>query len=76
MSIKALSLVVLEKDLPSHGLLKGDVGTAVEIYPPDGIEVEFVTGSGKTQALVTLKTTDLHLIGDAEILSVRRLDAA
>ena len=29
----------------------------VEVYEPDGVEVEFVTGSGHTQAPVTLTTS-------------------
>jgi hypothetical protein len=76
MGVKVLDTIVLEKDLPDYGLKKGDVGAVVEVYEPDGLEVEFVTGSGKTQALVTLKVTDVRAVGDSEILSVRPLDAA
>lgn len=76
MDVKVLDTIVLEKDLADYGLKKGDVGAVVEIYEPDGLEVEFVTGSGKTQALVTLKVTDVRTIGDSEILSVRPLNAA
>lgn len=76
MGVKVLDTIVLERDLPDYGLRKGDVGAVVEVYEPDGLEVEFVTGSGKTQALVTLKITDVRTVGDSEILSVRPLDAA
>ena len=76
MDVKVLDTIVLEKDLADYGLKKGDVGAVVETYEPDGLEVEFVTGSGKTQALVTLKVTDVRTIGDSEILSVRPLNAA
>lgn len=76
MTIKVLDTVVLKKELPSHRLKKGDIGAVVELYAPDGIEVEFVTGSGKTQALITLKLRDVRLIRDSEILAVRALDAA
>ena len=76
MDVKMLDTIVLEKDLADYGLKKGDVGAVVEVYEPDGLEVEFVTGSGKTQALVTLKVTDVRTVGDSEILSVRPLDAA
>ena len=76
MGVKVLDTIVLEKDLPDYGLKKGDVGAVVEVYEPDGLEVEFVTGSGKTQALVTLKITDVRTVRDSEILSVRPLDAA
>lgn len=48
----------------------------VELYEPDGIEVEFVTGSGKTQALLTLKLNEVRPIAGDEILSARTIDAA
>ncbi len=76
MKAKVLDTVVLENDLPTHGLKKGDVGAVVEIYEPDGLEVEFVTGSGRTQAVVTLKNSDVRQVADTDILSVRSLDAA
>jgi hypothetical protein len=37
--------------MPSHGLKSGDVGAVVQ-YSTDAIEVEFVTASGHTQALM------------------------
>jgi hypothetical protein len=76
MGINVFDTVVLERDLPAHGLKKGDIGAVVEVYEPDGIEVEFVTGSGKTQALITLKIQDVRSIKDSEILAVRSLNAA
>jgi hypothetical protein len=76
MTIKLLDTIVLEKDFPDQGLKRGDIGAIVEIYEPDGLEVEFVTGSGKTQALITLKTTDVRCLTDTDILSVRSLKAA
>ncbi len=76
MKLSLLDTVVLNKDIPEYGLKSGDVGAVVEIYEPNGIEVEFVTGSGATQALVTLSISDVHPISDKEILSVRSLDAA
>jgi hypothetical protein len=48
----------------------------VEVYAPDGLEVEFVTGSGRTQALVTLDQSDIRSIEDQDILAVRPLEAA
>jgi len=76
MKIKLLDPVVLQKDLPRHGLKRGDIGAVVEVYDPDGVEVEFVTGSGKTQALVTLRVSDVRPVGQSEILSVRAVGAA
>jgi len=71
-----LDVVILNRDLPEFGLKAGDAGTVVETYEPDGLEVEFVTGSGTTQALVTLRTGDVHLLSGREILAARVLDVA
>jgi hypothetical protein len=46
--------VVLARDVHEHGLREGDLGAVVEVYEPDGLEVEFVTASGRTAALLTL----------------------
>jgi hypothetical protein len=75
-AIKLLDTVVLEKAMPKHGLKAGDIGAVVEIYDPDGLEVEFVTGSGKTQALLTLNVNEVRSIGDNEILAARSINAA
>ena len=56
MSFKEFDTVVMKADMPSHGLKSGDVGAVVHVYSADAIEVEFVTASGHTQALVTLAT--------------------
>lgn len=56
MTLRALDVVVLNADVPAHGLERGDLGTVVEVYSPTAIEVEFVTASGRTQAVVTLAT--------------------
>jgi len=73
MRFKLLETVVLKRDLPEHGLKKGDLGAVVEIYEPDGLEVEFVTASGKTQAVVTLKLEDVRKIEPGDMIAVRRL---
>ena len=76
MKLEALSTVILSTDLPEHGLRRGDVGAVVEVYGEDGIEVEFVTGSGRTRALVTLGPRDVRPFGPSDLLSSRSLDAA
>jgi hypothetical protein len=47
-----LDTVVLNRDLPEHGLQLGDLGAIVEIYEGYGLEVEFVTPSGRRRALL------------------------
>ena len=73
MKVEILEIVVLAHDIPEHGLRTGDVGTVVEIYPGGGLEVEFVRGSGITQALLTLSERDLRKVDSYDLLSTRRL---
>ncbi len=76
MKYKNYEIVVLEKDLSDHGLKCGDTGTVVELYEPDGVEVEFVNGTGKTKAVLTLKKHDIRHLGDNDILAVRSVNMA
>lgn len=55
-----LDTVVLDRDIPEHGLRRGDLGAVVNIHDSNGLEVEFVLASGKTQALLTLNVTDVR----------------
>jgi hypothetical protein len=74
MRFKQLDTVVLDRDLPNHGLRRGDLGVVVEVYEPDGLDVEFVTASGKTEALVTLKVADVRAVEDGDLIAVRPFD--
>ena len=71
MNFKELDVVVLDTDMPQHGLKRGDLGTVVQVYSPDAIEVEFVTASGRTEALLTLNTTQVRAVQDRDLVSVR-----
>ena len=64
--------VVLTRDLPANGLVAGDAGAVVHCYR-DGTtyEVEFVTGDGRTVAVLTIPRTDLRATRDQEVLHVR-----
>jgi len=70
---RVLDTVVLDRDLPDDGLRKGDLGAVVEVYEPDGLEVEFVTASGRTAAVLTLKAQDVRPVADDDLISVRQL---
>jgi len=72
MKAKTLDTVVLQRDLPEHGLRRGDLGAVVQVYEPEGLEVEFVRASGRTQALVELTFDDVRAIDDEDLISVRR----
>jgi hypothetical protein len=76
MSFKTLDTVVVTTDLPGLGLKRGDVGAVVEVYSESTVEVEFVTASGDTQAVVTLGTNHIRPVGARDLLAVRQLDAA
>jgi hypothetical protein len=71
VTFRNLDVVVLKEDLPSHGLKRGDLGTIVEVYSPDAVEIEFVTASGRTQALVTLTPSAVRDVGDNDLVAVR-----
>ena len=73
MKFEKLEIIVLKLDIPEHGLRAGDIGTVVEIYPGGGLEVEFVRGSGITQALLTLTEQDIRKVDSHDLLSTRRL---
>ena len=49
-----LDAVTLTKDIPDHGLRRGQVGTIVEILGPDVFEVEFADNEGRTYATLAL----------------------
>ena len=71
MTYSVLDTVVLNRDLPEHGLKRGDLGAIVEVYGSDALEVEFVTASGRTGALLTLSTADVRQVADADLVTVR-----
>ena len=71
---KLLDTVVLTHDVPSAGLRRGDLGAVVEILAPDALEIEFVAASGRTQALLTLRSEDIRAVGDRDVIAVRSLE--
>jgi hypothetical protein len=71
VTFRLLDVVVLNKDLPDHRLKRGDLGTVVEVYEPDALAVEFVTASGRTEALLTLGVADVRSVDDTDLVSVR-----
>ena len=73
---KLLDTVVLTHDIPASGLRRGDLGAVVELLAPDALEVEFVAGSGRTQALLTLHEQDLRQLDDRDLIAVRSLEEA
>ena len=56
---KLLDLVAVLKRPPNADVEVGDVGTVVELLPPDGLEVEFLDRAGRTRCLATLTVADV-----------------
>ena len=54
-----LDLVAVLKPPPDVDVEVGDVGTVVELLPPDGLEVEFLDRNGRTRCLATLSVEDV-----------------
>ena len=54
-----LSVVALLEDMPQKGLLRGQVGTIVEILAPGVYEIEFSDDSGRTYASLALRGDQL-----------------
>lgn len=61
-SIQLLDVVALTADLPERGLLRGQVGTVVEVLKPDMHEVEFSDDQGRTYAHTAVNPDHLLLL--------------
>jgi len=57
--LELLAEVALLRDLPERGLVRGQVGTVVEMLPPDAVEVEFCDNQGRAYATAALQAEDL-----------------
>jgi hypothetical protein len=68
---RELDTVVLLSDRPESALCKGDLGAVVQVYGTEAVEVEFVTASGRTQALLTLSVDDVRGVRDDDLMAVR-----
>ena len=71
MTPNLLDVVVLTRDVPAHGLKRGDLGAVVDLRGPDAFVIEFVAASGRTQALVTLGPSDIRAVADDDLVAVR-----
>jgi hypothetical protein len=61
--IGELDSIVLTRDLPEHGLKRGDVGTVVLVHGTGGYEVEFMTLDGEIVAVVSLVSDQVRPVG-------------
>lgn len=70
-AFREIKTVVLTHDLPDVDLCAGDIGAVVPLYSSDAVQVEVVTASGRTQALLTMRRDDVRAARDDDLLAVR-----
>ncbi len=70
--ISELDTVILVKDRPNEGLVKGDVGSVVFIHE-DGkaFEVEFTTLTGDPLGVLTLAEDEIRPVSARDVPHVR-----
>ena len=74
--IREHDCIVLTEDIPAEGLQSGDVGTVVHIHRnAAAYEVEFVTLTGQTVAVVTILPNQLRPVNRRDLTHVRELTA-
>ncbi len=59
---KVLDLVAVTHCPPAADVQVGDVGTVVELLPPDAAEVELLDRDGRTRCITTLPQSDLLVL--------------
>jgi len=60
--IQLLDVVALTIDLPERGLIRGQVGTVVEVLDSGVFEVEFSDDEGRTYAALPLRENQLLVL--------------
>ena len=75
--IKEHDCVVLTANLADEGFEAGDIGTVVHIHKGGaGYEVEFMTLTGETVAIVTLLADQVRLLNRRDLAHTRELQVA
>ena len=57
--MELFSVVAVLQDIPEKGLVRGQVGTVVELLAPSVAEVEFSDDQGHTYAMVALRSEEV-----------------
>ena len=73
MAFAELDPVVLDVDIPEHGLPRSSLGAVVHVHTDEVFEVEFVTASGRTAAVVTLKSSQIRKASDLDLICVSKI---
>jgi hypothetical protein len=61
-TVALLDVVALLSDVPSSSLVRGQVGTVVELLADDTVVVEFSDDEGRTYAELALNVRDLLVL--------------
>jgi hypothetical protein len=66
--------IVLTEDIPTEGLQAGDVGTVVHVHAVGAAyEVEFMTLTGQTISVATVRASQLRPVSPRDVSHVREL---
>ena len=57
--MELLAEVAVLQDMPEKGLVRGQVGTIVEVLSPTVAEVEFSDDQGRTYAMAALRSEEV-----------------
>jgi hypothetical protein len=57
--LELLAVVAVLKDIPGKGLVRGQVGTIVEILSPSVAEVEFSDDQGRAYAMASINADEM-----------------
>jgi hypothetical protein len=57
--MELLSEVAVLQDMPEKGLVRGQVGTVVQVLAPSVAEVEFCDDQGRAYAMAALRSEEL-----------------
>ena len=60
--LELLDMVAVLNGSGDPEIRAGDVGTVVELLPPDGVEVEFLSQDGRTRHIGTLSVGDVLVL--------------
>lgn len=61
-TIGLFDVVALVEEIPDRGLVRGQVGTVVEVLNPGVFEVEFCDNNGRTYAMLPVKTDQMMVL--------------
>ncbi len=59
---KLLDMVAVTSSTDDEMIEAGDVGTVVELLPPDGLEVEFFDRDGRTRCVATIHVNNVLVL--------------